>query len=666
MEKQKLLVLLVDDDEDEYVLLREMIKTLNAARGQVRFHLDWSASYGAALAASEQKAYDIFLVDHFLGQETGLELLREWSARGIYTPAILLTGQNSLELDLAAMQAGAVDYIYKGELTAALLERTIRYALQHRRTQEELERRVQERTRELAQANEELLAEIAAREQFEQALQESEARLRALAETTSAAILIVQDGRIRYANPAARFVTGYSPEELVQKAFWEIAHPTYQEHIRNNNVFQQWDPSVPARFELKILTAGGEEHWLDITAGEMIFEGRPASIVTAFDITERDRAEKALYQAKVELEKRVAERTSELSHANENLEHAKTQAEFLAYVSQSFARAGLDYHRVLTTAAREITETVGDGCIIRLVSPDGNWVDPVALYFKESEPDVDEAVLQNLFREHVSGNTIGRVVRTGEPLVMLNTNPEELARIFRRDTTPILERMRVHSLLVVPLRAHNEIIGTLTVLRSETSPPYTRDDLAFFQELADRTALAIENARLHLQVKQQADRDALTGQFNRGAFFELGELEMDQYQKSGRPLTAIMLDIDRFKTINDVHGHAIGDEILRRVIDYCRENIRHTDILGRYGGDEFAILLPDTDLRTAEAVARRIRASIAASAVMTTAGPVAVSISVGVAEAEAEMHQIQELLNLADQALYHAKRLGRNRVEVES
>ena len=130
---------------------------------------------------------------------------------GCQAPSILLTGQGSYELDLAAMEQGVYDYLLKDQLNETLLERTIRYALERRQTEEELERRVRERTSELT---------------------ESESRFRALAETTSAAIFIVQDGMIRYANPAARFVTGYLPEELLGKELWRLAHPAYHEPLR--------------------------------------------------------------------------------------------------------------------------------------------------------------------------------------------------------------------------------------------------------------------------------------------------------------------------------------------------------------------------------------------------------------------------------------------------
>lgn len=151
---------------------------------------------------------------------------------------------------------------------------------------------------------------------------ESDKVFRTLAETTSAAIFIVQDSTIRYANPAARVITGYEPQELNSMAFWEITHPAYRNVIKQQGVGDHWGNEMPARYELKLLTKEGRERWVDVSAGAMEFEGKPAFVVTAFDITDRDIAEQALRKAKDELEASVAARTRELREANEQLGQA--------------------------------------------------------------------------------------------------------------------------------------------------------------------------------------------------------------------------------------------------------------------------------------------------------------------------------------------------------
>jgi PAS domain S-box-containing protein len=322
-------ILLVEDDEDDYVLTRSLLD--DVIHGQ--YEMVWAPTYDQALNACTRDIYDVHLIDYRLGKRDGLALVREMMQRGCKTPVILLTGQGSYDVDLEAMKAGVTDYLVKGEVTAPLLERTIRYAIERkqaeealRRAHDELEMRVKERTealheanQQLEQANAELREEISERLRAEEALTASEARFRNLAETTSSAIFIVEGQQIRYANPAARSITGFTPEELLGMEFYEIAHPTYQDIIRTGGVAPQIADHIPARYELKLRTKAGKDRWADVTAGKLAYEGRQAYILTAFDITERDLAEQALRSAKSELEARVAERTAELQEANRRL-----------------------------------------------------------------------------------------------------------------------------------------------------------------------------------------------------------------------------------------------------------------------------------------------------------------------------------------------------------
>jgi diguanylate cyclase (GGDEF)-like protein len=129
-------------------------------------------------------------------------------------------------------------------------------------------------------------------------------------------------------------------------------------------------------------------------------------------------------------------------------------------------------------------------------------------------------------------------------------------------------------------------------------------------------------------------------------------------------MSAIMLDIDHFKKVNDTYGHAAGDEVLRMIAQRCRENLRVVDILGRYGGEEFAIILPETDLTTAHHIAERLRQRLTEKPIITDRLTIAVTISLGVSAAESDTFDVAALLNQADAALYQAKQAGRNRVMV--
>ena len=165
-------ILLVDDDEDDYILTRDLLADIPDSQ----FQLDWTPDPDEALKTMCRNEHDLFLIDYQLGRMNGLSLLQEAMRMGSSIPMILLTGQGERAIDLGAMRAGAVDFLEKGRLDSALLERSIRYTLQGRKHAEELERRVRERTEELAQANRALQAEIAERTRVEKALRATDRR----------------------------------------------------------------------------------------------------------------------------------------------------------------------------------------------------------------------------------------------------------------------------------------------------------------------------------------------------------------------------------------------------------------------------------------------------------------------------------------------------------
>ena len=155
--------------------------------------------------------------------------------------------------------------------------------------------------------------------------------------------------------------------------------------------------------------------------------------------------------------------------------------------------------------------------------------------------------------------------------------------------------------------------------------------------------------------------DAMTGRFNRRHFLTVAEAEWSRFQRYHRPLSFIMLDIDHFKSVNDRYGHATGDEVIRLVAKACSGGQRASDVVGRLGGEEFAILLPETDASAAQLVAERIRERIAAELFAYEKVSFRVTASIGIASATLAMSGVAALMRSADMALYEAKSLGRNR-----
>jgi diguanylate cyclase (GGDEF)-like protein len=154
----------------------------------------------------------------------------------------------------------------------------------------------------------------------------------------------------------------------------------------------------------------------------------------------------------------------------------------------------------------------------------------------------------------------------------------------------------------------------------------------------------------------------MTGLFNRRHFLALAEIEWSRYQRHRRPLSLLMLDIDHFKSINDRFGHDTGDHVIVQIADVCRQEKRKSDVVARFGGEEFLLLLPETPLSQAQLAAERLRRQIEARDVSIASLAVSATASIGVAEATSSMATMFDLIRAADNALYAAKGAGRNRV----
>lgn len=193
-----------------------------------------------------------------------------------------------------------------------------------------------------------------------------------------------------------------------------------------------------------------------------------------------------------------------------------------------------------------------------------------------------------------------------------------------------------------------------------------------FEPVELRARLRSGERVLHLQaslleiqalLRQQATHDSLTGLWNRGMVLDQLELEYRRAARNGTSLSVAMADIDHFKSINDRHGHATGDDVLIAAAARMRSVLRDHDGISRYGGEEFLIVLPDTPHATARDIAERVRSAMEGTPVDTGSVTLTATVSMGVATTDAETPDVETLINNADAALYRAKAGGRNRVE---
>ncbi|MCX8061000.1 MAG: diguanylate cyclase [Anaerolineales bacterium] len=220
----------------------------------------------------------------------------------------------------------------------------------------------------------------------------------------------------------------------------------------------------------------------------------------------------------------------------------------------------------------------------------------------------------------------------------------------------------ISSLIVAPLLTEERVYGALS-LGSSRKVAFTADDLRLLVSFAATATTALRNAQLHAAVQQQAITDPLTGLYNRRGFLDLAEHELLRAHRFNRPLSMILIDIDRFKEINDTYGHLMGDKILATVSANCKAELRQVDIVARYGGDEFIVLLPETTLQEALLAAERLRLRVEGLRFPHNGEMLSTSICLGVAEIQPK-DTLKSLIERTDQALYHAKQSGRNLVGV--
>ncbi len=252
-------------------------------------------------------------------------------------------------------------------------------------------------------------------------------------------------------------------------------------------------------------------------------------------------------------------------------------------------------------------------------------------------------------------------IRESEPLIVTDTLSD--ARFANNPFVTGPPYLRFYA--GIPLRsAEGQNVGTLCAMSPEPRA-ITADEIAILQDLA---AMVVDT----LELRELASVDGLTGALSRRAFREMATRELSLAKRHGHEVSCLLFDLDHFKGINDIHGHAAGDEVLAASVATCRSILRESDLIGRVGGEEFAVLLPYTGRQAAMNVAEKLRAAIAAQRFAEAEQPFSVTASFGLASFGPALADLDTMLQRADQALYAAKDQGRDRciaaetAEVES
>lgn len=286
------------------------------------------------------------------------------------------------------------------------------------------------------------------------------------------------------------------------------------------------------------------------------------------------------------------------------------------------------------------------------------------LYLKSDEEDVYECKV-NFNNQY---DPIGTKIRPGEGAagMVAQTSQSLIVEDYStwKHKSPQYSKIKdKFSLLTVPVIYQSITLGIIQILRDTDKPVFDQNDANLLSLFSNQVAITLENSRLLNELQELAIHDPLTGLLNRRGFKEIAEREIDVANRFSHNLSLLFLDLDHFKQINDNHGHAIGDQILVGLATRCKNILRTVDVICRYGGEEFIILLMESNLQAAIEVGKRINNVVRLYPFHTDAGPINLTISIGVAEYENHMNNIGVLINNADMALYKAKSSGRDRVE---
>ncbi len=258
----------------------------------------------------------------------------------------------------------------------------------------------------------------------------------------------------------------------------------------------------------------------------------------------------------------------------------------------------------------------------------------------------------------------GYIIKTRKPLLLADASLPEVQERFgvvRAGGVPS------KAYIGVPLICGERVLGVLSV-QSHHPDAYTARHLQLVETIAAQSAIAIENAQLYDRLKLLSATDGLTGIFNYRSLSELGPMEFSKARRTGRPLSLVFYDIDHFRDFNTYHGHSAGNAVLEAVTAAVRDCVRSIDVFARYGGEEFVLVLPETPLEEAAAIAERIRSAVEALRVRVPGAGgesgLGVTVSLGVAADRAGLSRFQDLVDEANAAERQAKLNGRNRVEL--
>ena len=333
-----------------------------------------------------------------------------------------------------------------------------------------------------------------------------------------------------------------------------------------------------------------------------------------------------------------------ISIEKEYLRELRKREEELSAIDRSSAiiASSLDIQKIYDSFVEELKKVVDVSWAAIVLIEDEDF------YFLALSPEADSASREAF---PATGTAIKWMATHKKTIV-----ESDLLRESRFVTGEYHLKQGIRSIAYVPLMGKSGCIGSL-VVASRKPNVYGQRQTMLLEQLASQIALPVENSRLYVKAEEKARIDDVTGLLNRRALDEMITNEIARHSRYGDVLSLIILDLDSFKAFNDSYGHLAGDKLLRQIGSILKRAIRSADQAFRYGGDEFAILLPQTTAEAANDVAERVRQRVVAE---VEAGPIPITASLGLATWPINGTRPNEIISAADAALYHAKRSGGN------
>src|SRR3989339_904664 len=471
------------------------------------------------------------------------------------------------------------------------------------------------------------------------------------------------NGNIVFVNKSLEALAGHKPEEFTGKPFAPLfdeenlkkAVDNYTRTLKGENTeYELCFKDTGILCEYKNIPLRDEK-------GEII-----GVMGIARDITERKRIEKELRVLNEFLERRVDERTKELVKRTEEIqreiaEHVRIEAERDKKINDLTHL--IDFSNLMNNEVQEEEILKHTNLIVKnLFMPD---VLSIAMVNKEKGmldfPVINPQIpLHTFVRKEVLLNpSLCRVIRTGQPFLVKDITTDISCEC-------LLHKIEMGGYMCLPLITGGETVGVVQMIKKEKSYWDNAELSRLISAYMGLVSNALHRVRLTSITKLAAITDALTGVYNRRYFDGTLEKLVALAKRYNEPLSILIADIDYFKNVNDTYGHIAGDLVLQHITKSVLNSVRKSDIMTRYGGEEFAIILPATDMASALEKAKRIREHVESINLdsVVTGKSLKMTISIGVANFPEHGAEYEAIVTAADSALYKAKRSGRNRVEI--